>query len=155
MLNQLSHPSTPDFSFCTEKCQWEFYRDCTESIHRFGQYWQLSNIKDKSFVVVVFSFCLLVCFYTTFSLAAMWKTVRQVLKMLNIELPGESAIPPRYIPPQNRKMTQTDTIISIHYYYYSLLIIPALFTGAKTWKHPRVCWQSKDKYCVIRLAWGL
>jgi len=58
----------------------------------------------------------------------LWRTVRQYLKKLNIELPYDPAIPKQAIYPK-KTTTQKDTRTPV--------FITALFTIAWTWKQPR------------------
>ena len=58
----------------------------------------------------------------------LWKTVRRVLRKLNIELPFDPEIPLLGIHPE-KTMTQKDT--------RTPMFISALYTTAKTWKQPK------------------
>ena len=58
----------------------------------------------------------------------LWKTVWRLLRKLKIELPYDPAIPLLEIHP-DKTITQKDTCTP--------MFIAALFTIAKTWKHPK------------------
>ena len=58
----------------------------------------------------------------------LWRTVCRVLKNLGIKAPYDPAIPLLSIYPEETKI-EKDTCIP--------LLIAALFSTARTWKHPR------------------
>ena len=76
------------------------------------------------------------CWWECKLMQVLCKTLWRVLKKLKIELPYDPAIPPLSIYPEKTKtLSQKDTCTP--------LFIAALFTIAKTWKHPK-CPQKND-----------
>ena len=71
---------------------------------------------------------LLHCWWECKLVQPLWKTVWRLLRKLKIELPYDPAIPLLEIHP-DKTITQKDTCTP--------MFIAALFTIAKTWKHPK------------------
>ena len=71
----------------------------------------------------------------------LWKTVWQLLKKLNIELPYDPAVPLLGINPKELK---AGTQVNI----CTPLFIAALFVIAKIWKQPKYHWQMNEQGVV-------